>query len=69
LAEIEQELGGVWRTAQRMIAALEAAFPTTEHHIGDDGRHYWRVPARPIATLLPPSADELVGLAAGDRPA
>jgi len=65
LAEVEAEFGGVRRTAQRMIAALEEAFPATEHYVGEDGRHYWRLPARAIATLLSPSADELVALAAG----
>jgi predicted DNA-binding transcriptional regulator YafY len=65
LAEIESEFGGVRRTAQRMVAALEEAFPATEHYVGVDGRHYWRLPARAIATLLSPSADELAALTAG----
>lgn len=65
LTEIETEFGCVRRTAQRMVAALEEAFPATEHYVGTDGRHYWRVPARAIASLLSPSADELVALAAG----
>ena len=65
LAEIEEEFGGVRRTAQRMVTALEAVFPATERYVGEDGRHFWRVPARAIATLLSPSADELVALAAG----
>ena len=65
LADVENEFGGVRRTAQRMIAAMQETFPATEHYVGDDGRHYWRVPARAIATLLSPSADELVALAAG----
>lgn len=64
LADVEQEFGGVRRTAQRMIAALQEAFPATQHHIGEDGRHYWTLPARAIAPLLSPSADELVAMAA-----
>jgi predicted DNA-binding transcriptional regulator YafY len=64
LADVEAEFGGVRRTAQRMIAALQEAFPATDHSIGDDGRHYWRLPARAIAPLLSPSADELVAMAA-----
>lgn len=64
LSEIETEFACVRRTAQRMVAALEEAFPATEHYIGADGRHYWRVPARAIASLLSPSADELVALSA-----
>lgn len=65
LAEIESEFGCVRRTAQRMICALEEAFPATVHSIGDDGRHYWRLPARAIASLLSPTADELVALTTG----
>lgn len=64
LADVEAAFGGVRRTAQRMIAALQEAFPATEHHIGEDGRHYWTLPARAIAPLLSPSADELVAMAA-----
>ncbi|MBX7482084.1 WYL domain-containing protein [Qipengyuania sp. 6D47A] len=45
-----------------MIAALEDAFPATEHYVGDDGRHYWRLPSRAVAPLLTPSAEELVSL-------
>ncbi|MEN3972316.1 WYL domain-containing protein [Sphingomicrobium sp. XHP0235] len=63
LADIEAEFDCVRRTAQRMISALEAAFPATEHRIDDgDQRHYWRVPARAIAQLLSPSADELAAM-------
>lgn len=64
LGEVETEFACVRRTAQRMVAALEEVFPATEHYVGDDGRHFWRVPARAIASLLSPSADELVALTA-----
>jgi predicted DNA-binding transcriptional regulator YafY len=64
LADVEAEFGGVRRTAQRMIAALQEAFPATEHHVGEDGRHYWSLPARAIAPLLSPSADELAAMSA-----
>ncbi|MHA3793042.1 WYL domain-containing transcriptional regulator [Sphingomonas sp. YL-JM2C] len=62
LTDIESEFNCVRRTAQRMVAALQEVFPATEHHIGDDGRHYWTLPARAIASLLSPSADELAAL-------
>lgn len=62
LADVESEFGCVRRTAQRMIAALQEAFPATEHYVGYDGRHYWRVPARAVAPLLSPSVEELVAL-------
>ena len=65
LVDIEEEFGGVRRTAQRMISALQELFPATEHYVGEDGRHYWRLPARAVAPLLAPSADELVALTAG----
>lgn len=62
LAEIEEEFGCVRRTAQRMIEALQQAFPATEHYVSDDTRHYWRLPARSIAPLLSPSAGELAAM-------
>ena len=65
LADVEEEFTVVRRTAQRMIASLQEVFPATEHYVGEEGRHYWRVPARAVATLLSPSADELVALTAG----
>lgn len=65
LSEIEQEFAVVRRTAQRMTSALEEVFPATEREIDDEGRPRWRVPARAIAQLLSPSADELVALNAG----
>lgn len=63
LTDVEEEFAVVRRTAQRMIAALQDAFPATEHYRGYDGRHYWRLPSRAIAHLLTPSVDELVALA------
>lgn len=62
LIDIEAEFGCVRRTAQRMIDALEECFPATEHSIAYDGRHYWRLPARAIAALLGPTADELAAM-------
>lgn len=62
LQDVEAEFGGVRRTAQRMIAALQEAFPATEHYIADDGRHFWRLPSRAVAPLLSPTAEELVAI-------
>jgi predicted DNA-binding transcriptional regulator YafY len=62
LAQIEAEFGCVRRTCQRMIEALQQCFPATEHYVGDDGRHYWRLPSRAIAPLLTPSAEELAAM-------
>ncbi len=66
LSDVEEEFGGVRRTAQRMLTALTEVFPATERYIGDDGRHYWRVPSRAVAPLLSPSADELVALSTAE---
>jgi len=66
LADIEDEFACVRRTAQRMVVALEEAFPATERLIGDDNRAYWRVPARSVAHLLSPTADELAALSTAE---
>ena len=63
--DIEIEFGCVRRTAQRMVRALQQAFPATEHYIGQDGRHYWRLPSRAVAPLLSPDVDELVAVRSG----
>jgi predicted DNA-binding transcriptional regulator YafY len=62
LAEIEEEFGCVRRTAQRMVEALQRCFPATEHYVGDDNRHYWRLPSRAVAPLLTPAAEELAAI-------
>lgn len=62
LDEIVQEFGCVHRSAQRMTVALEAAFPQTQTHADDDRRRRWRIPARAVAPLLTPSAEELAAL-------
>ncbi len=63
LMEIEEEFACSDRTAQRMTEALQGAFPQAERRVDDDRRARWVIPARAIAPLLTPSADELVGLA------
>lgn len=63
LDDIEEEFGCSGRTAQRMTDALLTAFPQTERVVGEDRRASWIIPARAIAPLLTPSADELVALA------
>lgn len=64
LRDIAQEFACSERTAQRMTSAMQAAFPQTEHRIGEGRRARWVIPARAIAPLLTPSADELVALSA-----
>ena len=65
LEEIIEEFGCVYRTAQRMTEALEAAFPQTETSEGEDRRKRWHIPARHVATLLSPSSEELAALSTG----
>lgn len=65
LDEIMDEFGCVYRTAQRMTEALEAAFPQTEASEGEDRRKHWHIPARHIAALLSPSPEELAALSSG----
>lgn len=62
LQEIIEEFGCVHRSAQRMTVALEAAFPQTQAEDGDDRKRRWRIPARAVAPLLTPSAEELAAL-------
>jgi predicted DNA-binding transcriptional regulator YafY len=62
LEEAIEEFGCVHRTAQRMMEALEAAFPQTEAEDGEDRKRRWRIPARAVAQLLTPSAEELAAL-------
>lgn len=63
LSDIELEFACVRRTAQRMVAALEEVFPATERYVPeDDNRPHWRLPARAVAALLSPTADELAAL-------
>lgn len=62
LEAIREALACSPRTAQRWTQALEAAFPQTVREIDDERRAHWRIPARTIAPLLTPSADELAAL-------
>lgn len=62
LEDIIDEFGCVHRSAQRMTVALEAAFPQTIAEDGEDRKRRWRIPARAIAPLLTPSAEELAAL-------
>ncbi len=62
LEEIVEEFGCVHRSAQRMTTALEAAFPQTHAEDGEDRKRRWHIPARVLAPLLTPSAEELAAL-------
>ena len=62
LEEIAAEFECSHRSAQRMTVALESAFPQTQATDGEDRKRRWRIPARAIAPLLTPSAEELAAL-------
>ena len=64
LQDVEQEFGCHRRTAQRMTKALEECFPAVEVRADEDRSLRWVLPARAVAPLLTPSADELVSIKA-----
>lgn len=63
LEEITEVLERDYRTAQRVIAALEQLFPELIK-LRDDctGKARWKLPHKAIAPLLTPTADELAAL-------
>lgn len=65
LEDIAEEFSCSYRTAQRMIEALEAAFPQTTSAEGEDRKKRWHVPARQVAALLTPTPEELAALSTG----
>ena len=62
LAEVADEFSCSHRTAQRMVNALETAFPQTRQVTDDDRRVHWSIPVRAISPFLTPSAEELAAL-------
>lgn len=62
LDEIVEAVGCSPRSAQRWTQALMTAFPQTTRDTDDERRAHWKLPARTIAPLLTPTADELAGL-------
>jgi len=59
---IEEEFSCSRRTAQRKIAALLDTFPELERRLDDEQRPWWRLPARGIAQILAPTAEELAAV-------
>jgi len=53
------------RTAQRMLAALEARFPEVTTTFDEYGRKRWRLPSAPLRDLLTLTPDELAALDLG----
>lgn len=67
LEDIIEEFGYSHRSAQRMTVALETAFPQMQWEDGEDRKRRWRIPARAVAPLLTPSAEELAALTTAIR--
>jgi predicted DNA-binding transcriptional regulator YafY len=51
-----------WRTAQRMLRALERQFGETTTEIGEDRRWRWKLPQEAVRGLLSLEAEELAAL-------
>lgn len=62
LEDVTERFGCVLRTAQRMMGALEAAFPDVESSFGEDGRKRWRFEGGHLRDLLSLAPEELAAL-------
>lgn len=64
LAEIVEEFGRSYRTAQRLAASLQDTFPAIDRTEDEDRTVRWKLPHAGVQALLFPTADELVALSA-----
>jgi predicted DNA-binding transcriptional regulator YafY len=62
LDDVTERFGCVLRTAQRMMGALEAAFPDVVASFGEDGRKRWRLEGGHLRDLLSLAPEELAAL-------
>jgi predicted DNA-binding transcriptional regulator YafY len=62
LDEVTERFGCVHRTAQRMMGALESAFPDVVASFGDDGRKRWRFDGGHLRDLMSLLPEELAAL-------
>jgi predicted DNA-binding transcriptional regulator YafY len=63
LDEIKDLLERDYRTAQRVVAALEQCFPELDKSRDEDsGKMRWRLPHKAVAPLLAPTPEELAAL-------
>lgn len=67
LQDMQQRFGVTERTAHRLRDAVADLFPALEHHVGDDQRRYWRLPAGHVERLVAFTADEIAGLESAQR--
>jgi len=62
LDEVAERFGCSYRTAQRMIGALEGSFPDVSARLDDEGRKRWRLEGGHLRDLLNLTSEELTSL-------
>lgn len=62
LQEVIAAYPGSWRTAQRMMRALERHFPEIETTLDDEGRKRWKLHSGKLRDLLTLTAEEVTAL-------
>lgn len=62
LDDITERFGCSYRTAQRMVVALEAAFPDTAAYVDDSGKKRWRMEGGHLRELMSLNSEELAAL-------
>ena len=62
LADVAERFGVVYRTAQRMMDALEIQFPDVESFLDDEGHKRWRLPRAQLRDLMDVTASEIAML-------
>ena len=62
LEDVTERFGCVHRTSQRMMGALEVAFPDVVASFGEDGRKRWRFEGGHLRDLLTLAPEELAAL-------
>lgn len=62
LDDVVDEFGCSWRTAQRLMRALERHFPETRASFDDEGRKRWKLPSGTLRDLLALTPEEIAAL-------
>ncbi len=62
LDDVTERFGCSYRTAQRMIGALEGSFPDVAARVDDEGRKRWRLEGGHLRDLLNLTSEELTSL-------
>ena len=67
LDDICEKFECVPRSAQRKVDALQTVFPAIQRSVDPDRKARWVLPARAVASLLTPSAEELTAMSEAIR--